>query len=152
MRVAFSTSTGVAIDKNFLKTKSFTIWDIGPEEACYVQTLTIDNDAGNGEKRIAARADALSDCAIVCARQINGPAAAKLVARCIHPMKTGSSIPVEEIIGKLQQVLRENPPPWIRKAQLGDTMKTATAVDNECIAFTKQPVPTSSDGNRSIAV
>ena len=42
--------------------------------------------------------------------------AAKVVARKIHPMKTGSEVRVEEIVGKLQEVLRGTPPPWLRKA------------------------------------
>jgi nitrogen fixation protein NifX len=52
--------------------------------------------------------------------QIGGPAAAKLVARKIHPMKTTSETPVAEIVGKLQEVLRGNPPPWLRKAMNKD--------------------------------
>jgi nitrogen fixation protein NifX len=115
MKVAFSTSTGIAIDENFRTSKSFTIWHVGPEEACYVETIFIDTKDGSEEDRISVQADSLSDCAIVLAREINGPAAAKLVARNIHPMKTGSNITVEEFIGKLQKVLRGNPPPWIRK-------------------------------------
>jgi nitrogen fixation protein NifX len=117
MKVAFSTSTGIAIDENFRTAKSFTVWHVGPEEACYVHTIAIDNDTGSEEERIAARVDALGECAMVLARRINGRAAAKLVARSIHPMKTVSSVQVEEIIGKLQNVMRGNPPPWIRKAQ-----------------------------------
>ena len=63
-----------------------------------------------------ARASAIADCAIVYTMQIGGPAAAKLVARKIHPMKTGTEVPVAEIVGRLQEVLRGNPPPWLRKA------------------------------------
>lgn len=120
MKVAFSSSTGIAIDENFRKTTHFTIWDIGPQEAFYVNTIFINDDRSSEESRIATRADALAHCAIVCSREINGPAAAKLVSRKVHPMKTGSSIPVEDVIGRLQKVLRDNPPPWIRKAQLSE--------------------------------
>jgi nitrogen fixation protein NifX len=120
MKVAFSSSTGIAIDENFRKTQGFSVWDIGPREAFYVNTISIESVAGTEESRITARADALVHCSIVCSREINGPAAAKLVARNIHPMKTGTNIPIEDIIGKLQQVLRGNPPPWIQKAQLRD--------------------------------
>jgi nitrogen fixation protein NifX len=52
--------------------------------------------------------------------QIGGPAAAKLVARKIHPMKTNEEVPVAEIVGKLQAVLQRNPPPWLRKAMNKD--------------------------------
>jgi len=117
MKVAFSSSTGVDIDLNFRKTKSFTIWDIGPQESFYVNTISIAQEPETEERRIAVRADALAHCAIVCSSEINGPAAAKLVSRNIHPMKTGPATPVETIIGKLQRVLSGTPPPWIRKAQ-----------------------------------
>jgi nitrogen fixation protein NifX len=118
MKVAFSSSTGTSIDENFKKTQSFTVWDIGPREAFYVNTISIGKDQGSEDSRIAVRADALAHCSIVCSREINGPAAAKLVARNVHPMKTGSDLPVEEVIAKLQKVLQGNPPPWILKAQL----------------------------------
>jgi len=45
-----------------------------------------------------------------------GPAAAKLVAQKIHPMKTNCEVGLKETVEKLQEVLRSNPPPWIRKA------------------------------------
>jgi nitrogen fixation protein NifX len=117
MKVAFTTSSGVIVDGNFRKSDSFSVWDIGPDESYYVTTVNIKPDAGNEDDRIAARVEALKDCAIVYANQISGPAAAKLVARNIHPMKTGNSIAVEEIIGKLQDVLKGSPAPWLRKAQ-----------------------------------
>jgi len=71
---------------------------------------------GDEEDRTAARANAVSGCAIVCTVQIGGPAAAKLVARKIHPMKTGTEVPIAEMVSKLQLVLKGSPPPWLRKA------------------------------------
>ena len=58
----------------------------------------------------------LSDCAIVYTMQIGGPAAAKLVAQKIHPMKTNSEVSLKETVERFQEVLRGNPPPWLRKA------------------------------------
>ena len=118
MKVAFSTSTGIEIDENFRKSRSFSVWDIGPRQSYFVNSVFIEHDAGTEEGRIATRANALAHCAIVCSREINGPAAAKLAARNIHPMRTVVNMPVEEIIEKLQLVLRGNPPPWICKVQL----------------------------------
>jgi nitrogen fixation protein NifX len=48
--------------------------------------------------------------------QIGGPAAAKLVALKIHPMKTNTEVSLPDTVAKLQEVLRGNPPPWLRKA------------------------------------
>ena len=68
------------------------------------------------EDRITARASAVAGCAIVYTVEIGGPAAAKLVARRIHPLKTGAPIPIEAAVERLQGVLRGTPPPWLRKA------------------------------------
>ena len=38
-----------------------------------------------------------------------------LVARRIHPLKTQGDLPIAEAVAKLQQVLRGNPPPWLRR-------------------------------------
>jgi nitrogen fixation protein NifX len=48
--------------------------------------------------------------------QIGGPAAAKLVAQKIHPMKTNIVVSLPETVARIQEVLRGTPPPWLRKA------------------------------------
>lgn len=116
MKVAFTSSTGEKIDQHFGMSDSFCIWEIGPDDARYLETVPVGTGGDDEEDRIASRVAALGDCAIVYTMQIGGPAAAKVVACKIHPMKTGSEVKVEEIVGKLQEVLRGNPPPWLRKA------------------------------------
>jgi nitrogen fixation protein NifX len=120
MKIAFTTKTGEVIDQHFGMSDSFHVWEIGPKEAHYLETVTVGSHGDDEEDRIGARADVLRECAIVYTMQIGGPAAAKLVARKIHPMKTGTEVPVQEIVAKLQEVLKGNPPPWLRKAMNKD--------------------------------
>lgn len=116
MKIAFTTSTGENIDQHFGQAEKFTIWEIGADEAYYVDTVAVGEHGGDEEDRIAARAKLLQECIIVYTMQIGGPAAAKLVALKIQPMKTNSEVGVKETVEKLQEVLRGNPPPWLRKA------------------------------------
>jgi nitrogen fixation protein NifX len=116
MKVAFTSSTGEIIDQHFGQCRSFHIWEITPEQAAPLNTVSAESTAEDEEDRIAARAGAIADCAIVYTMQIGGPAAAKLVAKKIHPMKTNTEVPVAEIVAKLQEVLQGNPPPWLKKA------------------------------------
>jgi nitrogen fixation protein NifX len=116
MKVAFTSKTGEMIDQHFGMSDSFRVWEIGPDEAHYVETLVVGSHGDDEEDKIGARADVLKECVIVYTMQIGGPAAAKLVSRKIQPMKTGTEVAVAEIVGKLQEVLRGNPPPWLRKA------------------------------------
>lgn len=116
MKIAFTTSDGSMIDQHFGQCESFQIWEIGPDQAAFLESVTTEAHGSDEEDRIAARAKILSDCAIVYTMQIGGPAAAKLVAQKIHPMKTNAVVSLPETVEKLQEVLRGNPPPWLRKA------------------------------------
>ncbi len=117
MRIAFTSSDGRTVDQHFGMTRDFRIWEIGPDNASEVATMTVlPTGGGDEEDRIAARANAIADCAIVYTVAIGGPAAAKLVARRIHPMRTATEVPIADVIEKLQAVLRGTPPPWLRKA------------------------------------
>lgn len=116
MKVAFTSTTGEMIDQHFGQCESFQIWEIGPEQAGFLESVSVPSHDSDEEDRIAARAQLLSDCAIVYTMQIGGPAAAKLVAQKIHPMKTNNVVSLPETVAKLQEVLRNNPAPWLRKA------------------------------------
>jgi nitrogen fixation protein NifX len=116
MKIAFTTSTGEIIDQHFGQCQSFHIWEVGPDEAAFLEAVNVGEHGTDEEDRIAARAKVLTDCAIVYTMQIGGPAAAKLVAHKIHPMKTNTEVNLKETVERFQEVLRGNPPPWLRKA------------------------------------
>jgi nitrogen fixation protein NifX len=116
MKVAFTSTDGKTIDQHFGMARDFHVWEIGPDQAAPVGTVTALPVGDDEEDRIAARASAIAGCAMVYTMQIGGPAAAKLVARKIHPMKTATEVPIAEVVSKLQDVLKGSPPPWLRKA------------------------------------
>jgi nitrogen fixation protein NifX len=119
MRIAFTTQDGLNVDSHFGQVSVFHIWEVGPTEARFVSHASAVTSGEDEEDRTEARASAVAGCAIVYTVQIGGPAAAKLAAKRIHPMKTGAEVPIAEVVSKLQEVLRGNPPPWLRKAMGG---------------------------------
>lgn len=116
MKIAFTSSNGEMIDMHFGQADTFYVWEVGPDKAEFLETIAVGESGSDEEDRIAARADLLTDCAIVYTMQIGGPAAAKLVARKIQPMKTNTEASLPETVEKIQEVLKNNPPPWLRKA------------------------------------
>ena len=119
MKIAFTSSDGKVIDLHFGQASEYWIWEVGADRAeCLGRVSPLVTD-GDEEDRTRARANAVAECTIVYTQQIGGPAAAKLVARRIHPMKTGGEAPIADVIAKLQEVLKGNPPPWLRKAMGG---------------------------------
>ena len=59
MKVAFTTSSGEMIDQHFGQCQSFHIWEIGPEQAEFVTTVSAVTTAEDEEDRILARAQRL---------------------------------------------------------------------------------------------
>ncbi|MGC3998144.1 MAG: nitrogen fixation protein NifX [Anaeromyxobacter sp.] len=119
MKVAFTSSDGMRIDEHFGMATHFHVWEVSRDSAAFLERVSAITTAGDEEDRIAARASAVAGCAIVYTVRIGGPAAAKLVARRIHPLKTGAELPISDAIARLQEVLRGAPPPWLRKALAG---------------------------------
>jgi nitrogen fixation protein NifX len=120
MKVAFASTDKVHVDEHFGHAEEFYIWDIGPEEAAFSGVIQVkaETEAGHSDDKIEARGAALADCALVYVGEIGGPAAARLVAKKIHPIKSKEQEPITVVVEKLQEVLRNNPPPWLRKAML----------------------------------
>ncbi len=125
MKVAFTSSDGRTIDRHFGQVADFDVWKVGPAAAGFVGRVSAVTTGLDEEDRTSARASAVAGCAIVYTVQIGGPAAAKLVARKVHPMKTGVETPIAEVVAKLQEVLRGAPPPWLRKAMGGAAAEEA---------------------------
>jgi nitrogen fixation protein NifX len=129
MRIAFTSTDGQKIDQHFGHASHFHVWEIGPDQACFVERVSAITSSEDEEDKTVARATAIAGCTIVYTVAIGGPAAAKLVARRIHPMKTGAEVPVAEVVEKLQEVLRGRPPPWLRKAMGADAPDPAAPLE-----------------------
>jgi nitrogen fixation protein NifX len=116
MRVAFASSDGINVDEHFGQASTFHVWEIDPNQAAPTEVITGLERGLENEDHILTKAQALQGCVIVCSLRIGGPAAAKLVARRIHPLKTDDVVAIQAMVGKLQNALRDSAPPWLAKA------------------------------------
>ncbi|CAN1211270.1 Nitrogen fixation protein NifX [Tumidithrix helvetica PCC 7403] len=119
MKVAFTTSDRVHINAHFGWAKEIDVYDVSPEGYQFLNTISFNGDLkedGN-EDKLVPKIEALSDCTIVYVSAIGGSAAARLIRKRITPVKAKSEDDeIAEVLGKLVQTLRGNPPPWLRKA------------------------------------
>jgi len=118
MKVAFASTDKVHVDEHFGRAEIFTIWEVGPDTAGFSGVVQVLAEGDDEADRIEARCAGLADCALVYVAQIGGPAAARLVAKKIHPVKSKDREPITEVVARLQEVLQGSPPPWLRKAML----------------------------------
>lgn len=119
MKIAFTTSDRVHINAHFGWAKEIDVYEISDEGYEFLKTLSFDGDLkqdGN-EDKVTPKLEALADCTIVYVVAIGGSAAARLIKKGVTPIKARSEEEkIADILNKLVQTLKGNPPPWLRKA------------------------------------
>jgi nitrogen fixation protein NifX len=126
MKVAFATQDLHTLDAHFAGARNLAIYDVTPDGHRFLEAIRFDQVSGQdgmhgdeGHDRLAARVEALDGCALLFVLAIGGPAAARVVAKRIHPVKLPRPEPIGDILGRLQTMLNGTPPPWLRKALRG---------------------------------
>ncbi|HMD73701.1 MAG TPA: nitrogen fixation protein NifX [Steroidobacteraceae bacterium] len=120
MKIAFATQDLKRVDAHFGWAKNLAIYEISPESHRFLEAFQFDGDLqedGN-EDKLTPKLNAIHDCAILYVAAIGGSAAARVVAKNIHPVKVGQPEDIADILRRLQTVLGGTPPPWLRKALL----------------------------------
>lgn len=119
MKIAFTTNDRVHINEHFGGAKEIDVYEINAEGYEFLETLSFDGDLkqdGN-ESKLEPKIEALADCKIAYVAAIGGTAAARLIKKGVTPVKARSEEEeIAELLNKLVQTLKGNPPPWLRKA------------------------------------
>jgi nitrogen fixation protein NifX len=138
MKVAFATQDLRTLDAHFAGARNIAIYDVSPEGHRFVEAIRFDEhsneDGVHGDPdddRIAPRLQALDGCTLVFVLAIGGPAAARVVARKVHPVKLPRSEPIADILVRVQSMLSGTPPPWLRKAIAQDRGKALAFLEDE---------------------
>ncbi len=117
MKIAFATQDLKRVDAHFGWAKNIAIYEVSPDDSRFLEAIQFDGDLkedGN-EDKLAPKLDAIKDCAILYVAAIGGSGAARVVAQNIHPIKVNEPEVIDDILVKLQGVLKGTPPPWLRK-------------------------------------
>ena len=118
MKIAFATQDLKRVDAHFGWAKNIAIYEVSPEGHHFVELVEFagDLEEDGNEDKLAPKLAAIADCAILYVAAIGGSGAARVVAKNIHPVKVNQPEEIEGLLTKLQEVLKGNPPPWLRKA------------------------------------
>ena len=122
MKVAFATQDLKRVDAHFGWAKNIAIYELTEDGHHFLEAVQFDGDLqedGN-EDKLAPKIEAVKDCAILYVAAIGGSGAARVVANNIHPMKVNQPEAIDDLLVKLEDVLKGTPPPWLRKALAKD--------------------------------
>ncbi len=134
MKIAFTTSDKVHINTHFGAADKIDVYEVSDKGYKFLETLNFDDDLQeeNNESRLAPKLEALEDCTIVYVLAIGGSAAARLIKKSVTPVKAKSEEEeIADVLNKLVQTLKGNPPPWLRKALKQKTTNFEDEIENE---------------------
>jgi nitrogen fixation protein NifX len=138
LRVAIATNDLKTLDAHFGSARRFAVYDVTPETSQFIEAHAfgdVSNESGShntiGDDKIGPKVDALGGCNLLFVLAIGGPAAARVVGARIHPVKLPAPEGIESIIGRIQTMLRGNPPPWLRKAMATQQERSMAFLDEE---------------------
>ena len=118
MKVAFATQDLKRVDAHFGWAKNIAIYDLDLDGWRLLEAIQFDGDLkeDGDEDKLLPKIEAIKDCAILYVAAIGGSGAARVVAQGIHPVKVVEPEVIEDVLGKLKDVINGTPPPWLRKA------------------------------------
>lgn len=116
VRVACASDGGDRVDGHFAGCNRFLVYQVLPEERRLIDVrhTAMPDDIGAGDKN-AFRAALIEDCHMLYLTSIGGPAAAKVIKTGIYPIKLREPGAADEVLGELQRIMAEAPPPWLAK-------------------------------------
>ncbi len=118
MKIAFCTQDMVRVDAHFGWAKNIAIYEIDTAGYRLLEAVQFNGqmfEDGN-EDKLVPKIAAIEDCAIVYLAAIGASAAARIVAKKIHPVKVEQPEVITDVLDKLVVLLNGSPPPWLRKA------------------------------------
>ena len=118
MKVAFCTQDMQHVDAHFGWAKNIVVYEVSKAGYAMVETMQFGGsmfEDGN-EDKLLPKLEALADVAIVYLSAIGASAAARVVAKKIHPVKVDATESITALLDRLVETINGNPPPWLRKA------------------------------------
>ena len=119
MKIAFATNDLEHINGHFGSAKYMAVYEVDQKGHQFIENLEFGGNLqqdGN-ENKVEPKIAALLDCTIVYVLAIGAGPAARLINKCVTPVKAkDEEEKIPDLLDKLVETLNGNPPPWLRKA------------------------------------
>lgn len=121
LKIAFASTDRRHVDQHFGSAKSFVMYDVDMDKATITDAVEFGELAQDGnEDKLAAKIEALSTCSAVYVQAIGGSAVSQLARIGVQPMKVAQGTPINQLVGQLQDEIRQGPSAWIARALEGE--------------------------------
>lgn len=138
LRIGIATQDMKSMNTHFGSARKFALYEVTPDNARFLGAVgfgDVSDESGShkteGDDRITPKVEALTGCDLLFVMAIGGPAAARVVAAKIHPVKLSKPEAITSVIEKVQTMMKGNPPPWLRKVMGAGRQRSMAFLDEE---------------------
>jgi nitrogen fixation protein NifX len=115
VRVAIASNSREQLDGHFGSCMRYLVYQVSADQLKLVDARpTLEADLSSDKN--AVRVNLIKDCKVLYVVSAGGPAAAKVIKADIHLIQIAEGGSARDVVGRLQEVLRGAPPPWLAKA------------------------------------
>ena len=118
VKVAFASTDMKRVDQHFGVAESFVIYAVDTHHRTLLEVVQFRTEGMDGDEgKLAPKIAALEGCVAVYAQAAGASAVAQLKKQGIQPVKVPANARVSDVLGSLQDELREGPSaPWLARA------------------------------------
>lgn len=117
MKIAFASTDGKNLNEHFGCSLKYYIYSLDESEYNFEKEINASTQIEDHTDKLQYKIDLLKNCDILCVIQI-GPGASTMVKQSgLYPL-TSKEEPIEDVLKKLQEMLKENTPLWLKRILL----------------------------------
>lgn len=135
IKVAFATTSMTTVDQHFGSAESLAIYAVDQERATLIEVAQFGRLAQDGnEDKLGAKVSMLQGCAALYCQAIGTSAVKQLLMHGVQPMRVEAGMPINTLIGQLQEELKSGPSIWLARAidrQKGPDMSRFDDMESE---------------------
>lgn len=141
VKIALTSNDLITVDANFQAARQVVFYDVAEDSAEFLDCMQfkgagragkgpgggkganggfcwmeeMGEESEDGPDPLSARVDALAGCGILFTRGLSDPAAVRIHANKVFPVKMERRREIDDVIAHLQEMMR-HPPLWLKKA------------------------------------
>lgn len=117
MKISFASTDGVHVNQHFGWCDTFYMYEVNEEGYHFIKELDASLKLEDEIDKLEYKINSLEDSDIVCVLQIGSKASTMVQKSGIYPMSSNEEN-IEYVITKIQKMMRENPPLWLKRILL----------------------------------
>lgn len=115
--ISFASLDGIHVNQHFGWSEKFYMYKIDEQEYTFVKELDASQKIDAEVDKLEYKIKCLEESDIVCVLQIGPKAATMVQSNGIYPMSSREES-IESVLQKIQNMLNDNPPLWLRRISL----------------------------------